>query len=711
MRTVCSRLRAAAVILDTFFENWWLRIANIVYAELKSKGVISVELIVRHLSGSRAGQEQRFDRDVIALGRNPINDVAFDPEQDRTVSGKHAELALRSGAWILRDLNSSNGTLVDGERITERTLRPGDVVQLGKNGPRLEIHFQPATPEVEPTVVVPLQGVGGGPSLVEGRTVMMSLEDATATPGAAPGAVAAPSTARKSPALKILAAVAAVLLLLFVGLIGAVVMVRRSSAAKRASVATAQKQKAIDEAESLKLRIEAKQAQAAQTAASLQEMQTSTTTTAAGGDVQMTDMQRQLAESQRMIEELTRELQTKNDAIATAKSRPAPAPIRRQPPSKPATFSSSGTQVTSTPAVTSPQTSTPPAGRPVSTPAIGTAGTAPVTDIASSRPETPLFTGKKLKKKIYVNALAPEISPAGLPQGMARDLANSFGAALVSTGDYVVGQKGLASVSVTVTNYKADQKTTVDVKKTADSARKIGGLFGTKLPSSPADVKSYSYDSAMGARVRVYDPQGSEIASAEPYAESADRKSKFSVANVPFNQLVLSDTPTGDVARKVIGDAVEGLLQSFEALEWFGLVSSQKKDKLTLGIGRAANVDVGDVFEVYDGSRSLGRVRVTAITETSAEADLLTPTKEKLANKRLRYLGNERSGPKADTANTLTIRSKTSAMSGPGNSFQPVKELKPGTTLRFHFSVGTWARTGDRSGAFWVPLAAAKIGS
>ncbi len=58
--------------------------------------------------------------------------------------------------------------------------------------------------------------------------------------------------------------------------------------------------------------------------------------------------------------------------------------------------------------------------------------------------------GKQLKKKVYVNALAPEIPPAGLPQGMARDLANSFGAALVSTGDYVLGQKGLASVSVTV---------------------------------------------------------------------------------------------------------------------------------------------------------------------------------------------------------------------------------------------------------------------
>lgn len=673
-----------------------------------------MELIVRHLSGSRAGQEQRFDRDVIALGRNPINDIAFDPEQDRMVSGKHAELSLQHGAWILRDLNSSNGTLVEGERITERPLRPGDVVQLGKNGPRLEIHFASATPEVEPTIVVPLQGVGGGPSLVEGRTVMMSLEDATATPGAAPSAAAAPATGKKSPVLKILAAVAAILLLLFVGLIGAVVMVRRSSAAKRARVETAQKQKAIDEAASLQLRIEAKKAQVAQTAASLQEMQTSTTTTAGGDDMQMTDMQRQLAESQRMIEELTRELQTKNDTIATAKSRPAPAPVRRQPPSRPVTFGtsgSSGTQVTSTPAVTSPQTNTPSSGRPVSTPATGTAGTTPVTDIASARPETPLFTGKQLKKKIYVNALAPEIPPAGLPQGMARDLANSFGAALVSTGDYVVGQKGLASVSVTVTNYKADAKTTADVKKTADSARKIGGLFGQKVPSAPADVKSYSYDSAMGARVRVYDPQGSEIASAEPYAESADRKSKFSIANVPFNQLVLSDTPTGDVARKVIGDAVEGLLQNFEALEWFGLVSTHKKDKVTLGIGRAANVDVGDVFEVYDGSRSFGRVRVTAITENSAEADLLTLTKEKLSNKRIRYLGNERSGPKAAAASTLTVRSKTSAMSGPGNSFQAVKDLKPGTKLRFHFSVGTWARVQDNSGSFWVPLVAAKIDS
>ncbi|MHB0968184.1 MAG: FHA domain-containing protein [Thermoanaerobaculia bacterium] len=671
-----------------------------------------MELIVRHLSGSRAGQEQRFDRDVIGLGRNPVNDIAFDPDQDRMVSGKHAELALQNGAWILRDLNSSNGTIVDGERITERPLRPGDIIQLGKNGPRLEIRFVPLMQEVEPTVVVPLESAGGGPSLVEGRTVMMSMQDATASPGvaAAPGVVAAPSSRKKSPVLKILAAVAALFLLLVVGLVGAAVMMRRSNAAKRATAEAAQKQKAIDEAETLRRRIEAQKAQVAQTAASLEQMQTTTTGTVAGGDAQMTDMQRQLAESQRLIEELTRELQVKNDAIASAKSHPAPAPAPVRRP----TTSPTVRQVTSTPAVTSPSTPSPSSGGQTAstTPGATTAGTS--TSVVSSTPsatQTPLFTGKQLKKKVYVNALAPEIPPAGLPQGMARDLANSFGAALVSTGDYVLGQKGLASVSVTVTNYKADQKTSVDVKKTADSARRIGGLFGAKVPSSPADVKSYSYDSAMGARVRVYDPQGSEIASAEPYAESADRKSKFSVANVPFNQLVLSDTPTGDVARKVIGDAVEGLLQSFEGLEWFGVVSSHKKDKVTLGIGRAANVDVGDVFEIYDGSHSLARARVTSITENSAEAELLAPTKEKLSNKRVRYLGNERGGPKPDSAKTLTIRSKTSAMAGPGNSFQAVKELKPGTTLRFHFSVGTWARAQDNSGSFWVPLVAAKIGS
>ena len=50
---------------------------------------------------------------------------------DDTVSRRHAELFIDDGRWILRDLGSSNGTWVNGRRVVEAEVRPGDVVHLG----------------------------------------------------------------------------------------------------------------------------------------------------------------------------------------------------------------------------------------------------------------------------------------------------------------------------------------------------------------------------------------------------------------------------------------------------------------------------------------------------------------------------------------------------------------------------------------------------
>ena len=50
---------------------------------------------------------------------------------DETVSRRHAELFLDGGRWLLRDLGSANGTWVNGRRVVEAEVRPGDVVHLG----------------------------------------------------------------------------------------------------------------------------------------------------------------------------------------------------------------------------------------------------------------------------------------------------------------------------------------------------------------------------------------------------------------------------------------------------------------------------------------------------------------------------------------------------------------------------------------------------
>jgi hypothetical protein len=50
---------------------------------------------------------------------------------DDTVSRRHAKLYVEDGRWLLRDLESSNGTWLNGRRIVEAEVRPGDVLHLG----------------------------------------------------------------------------------------------------------------------------------------------------------------------------------------------------------------------------------------------------------------------------------------------------------------------------------------------------------------------------------------------------------------------------------------------------------------------------------------------------------------------------------------------------------------------------------------------------
>lgn len=89
--------------------------------------------------GARAGARERFDKTIVAIGRHPINDLRFDAERDLDVSSRHAELRAIDHRYILVDLGSTNGTFVNGERVThERELHDGDIVTFGTDGPEAE---------------------------------------------------------------------------------------------------------------------------------------------------------------------------------------------------------------------------------------------------------------------------------------------------------------------------------------------------------------------------------------------------------------------------------------------------------------------------------------------------------------------------------------------------------------------------------------------
>ncbi|HEY2377534.1 MAG TPA: trypsin-like peptidase domain-containing protein [Gemmatimonadaceae bacterium] len=102
---------------------------------------MSIEL--RILTGARGGHRERFDKRVIALGRHLDSDLRFDPNDDLDVSARHAEISANAtSGYRIRDVQSTNGTFVNGRRISgEELLQSGDVIWLGAEGPHVEFHL------------------------------------------------------------------------------------------------------------------------------------------------------------------------------------------------------------------------------------------------------------------------------------------------------------------------------------------------------------------------------------------------------------------------------------------------------------------------------------------------------------------------------------------------------------------------------------------
>lgn len=110
-----------------------------------------MKAIFTYLTGGRAGQAVVVEKSYAMLGRAPQADVRFGPDHDLPVSGRHAAVVFRDGDWILRDLASTNGTFVNGVRITgEHQLGDQDLIRLGDGGPMLRFgviqdSWQPST--------------------------------------------------------------------------------------------------------------------------------------------------------------------------------------------------------------------------------------------------------------------------------------------------------------------------------------------------------------------------------------------------------------------------------------------------------------------------------------------------------------------------------------------------------------------------------------
>ncbi len=191
------------------------------------------------------GVELRPKDGVTTLGRTPDNDISF--PDDSNVSRAHAEIEARGNEFCLIDLNSSNGTTVNGTKVTgEMYLKPGDRIVLGGSS---EILFDHASHEVEPEKEDLFDDAS--PNIPN-----LPVEDALRqAPSLA--STASPSPAAGSRTMLMIAGGAVLVAVVVVGVAGAIYYTSRSSACNaKATITTPEPGETIYKATEIELEID-----------------------------------------------------------------------------------------------------------------------------------------------------------------------------------------------------------------------------------------------------------------------------------------------------------------------------------------------------------------------------------------------------------------------------------------------------------------------
>ena len=102
------------------------------------------KLIVRSESGETSSHD--LVEESYTIGRAPENSIQLD---DISVSGTHAEIVVVAENCYLKDRGSTNGTLVNGQPVTEVQLRAGDRIRFGKVEAAFEVEARKPEPPPE----------------------------------------------------------------------------------------------------------------------------------------------------------------------------------------------------------------------------------------------------------------------------------------------------------------------------------------------------------------------------------------------------------------------------------------------------------------------------------------------------------------------------------------------------------------------------------
>lgn len=98
--------------------------------ELDSTMVLEEIPVLLYLRGNQPPRMYHLSKEkYVSVGRDKINNICI---EEKTLSGQHFRIVPKDGKYYLLDLQSTNGTFVDGERITYRELKHGSQISAGQ---------------------------------------------------------------------------------------------------------------------------------------------------------------------------------------------------------------------------------------------------------------------------------------------------------------------------------------------------------------------------------------------------------------------------------------------------------------------------------------------------------------------------------------------------------------------------------------------------
>ena len=100
-------------------------------------------------------KEVQLTKDRTSLGRRPYNDIVID---NLAVSGEHAVLQMSGNEVFVEDLNSTNGTYLNGKAVKKQQLSNGDTVEIGKY--KIKYVNEAASPGFEKTMIIKAGSAG-----------------------------------------------------------------------------------------------------------------------------------------------------------------------------------------------------------------------------------------------------------------------------------------------------------------------------------------------------------------------------------------------------------------------------------------------------------------------------------------------------------------------------------------------------------------------